>query len=168
MAAKLRAAVDCRSPVTPVLLFILAFLSLGVMVRIAADSMDRNRIRRYVLDRGGAVRDIRWVLFGPGWYGDQNRIYEVGYYDADGNEHAAIVKTSALAGVYFTEDRITRHSKRAAPAPAEPPPPTPRGFPVLPVGQSASPTNDDELAALREENRRLREEIDRLRAARGD
>ena len=146
----------------PVLL-IVGLLLLGVLLRIGADSWDRDRIRRYIVERGGAVRDIRWVLFGPGWYGDKNRIYEVGYYDADGNEHAAVVKTSALAGVYFTEDRITRQSERAA-RPAIAAPPSPRGFPVLPVEQPASPTFG-EVAALREENRRLREEVERLRAA---
>ena len=147
-------------------LIILGMLLLAVLLRVGADSWDRDRIRSYVLERGGAVRDIRWILFGPGWYGDRNRIYEVSYYDAGGNEHAAVVKTSALAGVYFTEDRITRHSKRTPASPAEPlPPPTPRGFPVLPV---EPPAPSDELATLREENRRLREEIARLRAERGE
>jgi hypothetical protein len=74
-------------------------------------SMDKGRITAYVQERGGRIVSISWAPFGKGWFGDKNdRIYEVVYYDREGNQHWATCKTSLFAGVYWTEDRIT-HSK---------------------------------------------------------
>ena len=68
------------------------------------------------------------------------------YLDRDGNEHVAHCKTSLFTGVYFTEDRIVRY----APRPAE------------------DAAGEADALALAEENRRLRAELERMRAgARG-
>jgi hypothetical protein len=49
-----------------------------------------------------------WAPFGKGWFGEKNdRIYEVVYYDARGDQHWATCKTSLLSGVYWADDRIT-------------------------------------------------------------
>ena len=85
--------------------------------------------------------EANWEPFGPGWFGEQegNRIYAVRYLDRDGNEHEAHCKTSMWTGVYFTEDRIVKHAGRA----------------------------DGQQSSLEEENRRLREEVERLRRGQG-
>jgi hypothetical protein len=71
--------------------------------------------------------------------GEQNaRIYAVTYEDADGNLHKATCKTSMFAGVYFTEDIIVQRRQR--------------------------PSNPSDTDSLQDENRRLREEIERLRS----
>ena len=55
-----------------------------------------------------------WNPFGKGWFGSEHeRIYELKYEDKDGNIHQATCKTSALAGVYFTEDIITEQNNKA-------------------------------------------------------
>ncbi|MEX0653590.1 MAG: hypothetical protein WDZ31_06375 [Phycisphaeraceae bacterium] len=114
------------------------FILLAIVCRVAADGMDRARIRQHIEGRGGRVISIEWRLFGPGWFGTQHaRLYAVQYVDREGNQHDATCKTSMLAGVYWTDDRIVRH----APRPDSPDP--------------------HELEA---ENRRLREELDRMRS----
>jgi hypothetical protein len=111
-------------------------LALAVLFRVAAGGMDHGRIREYVESRGGQVLDSSWAPFGPGWFGEKSdRIYLVRYLDAEGHEHEAHCKTSMMTGVYFTEDRIVAY---AEPAPQPP-------------------------ASLEDENRRLREEVERLR-----
>jgi hypothetical protein len=76
-------------------------------------SMDKDRITDYIQQRGGRIVSISWAPFGRGWFGEkEERLYEVVYYDQDGNQHFAIAKTSLLTGVYWTDDRIT-HPKAA-------------------------------------------------------
>ena len=84
---------------------VFAVLALAVLIRLIAGSLDRERIRKYVEDRGGTILEIRWDPFGPGWFGSRNeRIYAVSYRDCDGNTHDAHCKTSLWSGVYFTDD----------------------------------------------------------------
>jgi hypothetical protein len=61
----------------------------------------------------------------------------VRYADRDGNERTAICKTGMFTGVYFTDDQIVRYG----------------GPPELPA--------QSRMAELEEENRRLREELER-------
>lgn len=126
-----------------ILFFVLAVVA-AVLFRLLAGNLDHNRIRQYVADRGGRVLDIRWAPFGPGWYGEKSdRIYEVRYVDPDGNERRAACKTSLTTGVYFTLDEVVRPGHR---------PPEPAA----------------DREELEEENRRLREELARLRRERGE
>ena len=112
----------------------------AIAIRLAAGGMDHDRIRQYVEERGGTVLDSNWAPLGPGWFGEKSdRIYYVRYRDKDGNEHEAHCKTSMWTGVYFTEDRIVKYAER----------------PAAPAAPSES--------ALEAENRRLREELERLR-----
>ena len=107
----------------------------AILFRVMHGGMDHNRIGAYIEARGGKVIDASWVPFGPGWEGKgKDRIYEVRYVDKDGNPHHAYCKTSGWSGVYFTEDKIERTGE---------------------VG--------DEKRSLEEENRRLREELERLK-----
>ena len=77
-----------------------------------------------------------WSPFGPGWFGEKSdRIYRVRYLDADGNEHRAHCKTSMWSGVYFTRDEIVKYADRP----------------------------NEKAESLEKENRRLREEIERLK-----
>ena len=116
------------------------FIVLAIVIRLAAGGLDHDRIKRYVEERGGTVLDSNWSPFGPGWFGEKSdRIYGVRYLDQDGNEHEAHCKTSIWSGVYFTQDQIVKYADRPAPDTA----------------QSES--------ALEAENRRLREELERLR-----
>lgn len=123
---------------------VLAMLGLVVVIRLAAGGFDRDRVTQYIESRGGRILGTRWTPFGPGWFGERSdRIYEVRYVDAEGNERIAHCKTSLTTGVYFTEDRIVRQADRTRGAAEE---------------QSAP-----EVVSLREENHRLRQEIERLR-----
>lgn len=91
----------------------------AIFVRLAAGSMDGSRVDEYIQSRGGRLISLNWNPFGNGWLGSKNeRIYDIEYEDKEGNFHTATVKTSLLAGVYFTEDQITRQA--AAPAPSKP------------------------------------------------
>ena len=108
----------------------------AIAFRFAAGGMDQSRVREYVEARGGEFIDASWAPFGPGWFGEKSdRIYQVRYLDRDGNEHEAYAKTSMFTGVYLTEDRIVKYAK-------------------APV---------DEVESLEDENRRLREELKRLK-----
>jgi len=120
---------------------IVIFIIIAIVVRLFAGSMDGERVRAYIEERGGRLLSSGWAPFGKGWFGDKSdRIYEVSYLDSDGNEHEATCKTSMFTGVYFTEDRIVRH--------ARPPSETQHG---------------SHLTDLERENRRLRDELDRLK-----
>jgi hypothetical protein len=122
------------------LVLIPLFIIIAIVIRLAAGGLDQNRVRQYVESRGGRVIEASWSPFGPGWFGEKSdRIYAVRYLDRDGNEHQAYCKTSLWTGVYFTEDRIIKYADR-------------------PEGEQLS---------LEEENRRLREEVDRLRRQQG-
>lgn len=117
-------------------LLIPAVLIVAIVLRLVAGSLDRDRIRQYVESRGGELIKTTWDPFGPGWFGTRNdRIYAVHYYDRDGHEHRAYCKTSMWTGVYFTEDRIVRFSENG----------------------------DVHEDSLEDENRRLRDELDRLK-----
>jgi hypothetical protein len=117
---------------------IIGFIILAVVIRLCAGSMDNNRIQEQIEAEGKKVRSIDWAPMGRGWAGSKNeRIYEVVYEDAQGNVHRAFCKTSALAGVYWTEDKI-----------------------IEPAAGSETKVNADDLAA---ENQRLREEVERLK-----
>src|SRR5262245_10649652 len=99
-------------------LLVIGVLSLGLIIRLLAGVLDRDRIRQYVHQRGGRVRNIYWSPFGRGWFGDKhNRIYVVNYDDAQGQQHAATCKTSFWSGVYWTEDQVLSRPPLAKAAP---------------------------------------------------
>ena len=86
---------------------IVAVVVLAVLGRLMAHGMDRSRIRAYAQGNGWELLDCRWRLFGPGWIGNRDaRFYDIRYRDAEGRTHTACAKTSALAGVYLTDDRV--------------------------------------------------------------
>ena len=86
-------------------LLIGAILMVVILIRLAAGSIDGDRIAKHVQSRGGRVIERRWAPFGPGWLGEKNaRIYRVVYEDRDGVRRRAHVKTSMLSGVYMTEE----------------------------------------------------------------
>lgn len=86
---------------------IVAVVVLAVLGRFLAHGMDRSRIRAYAEGNGWELLDCRWRLFAPGWIGNRYaRFYDIRYRDAEGRTHAACAKTSALAGVYLTNDRV--------------------------------------------------------------
>ena len=130
--------------VTPFLL-IPVFIVVSIAIRLAVGSIDHDRIKHYVDERGGTVLYSHWSPFGPGWFGEQSdRIYGVRYLDKDGNEHEAHCKTSMWTGVYFTEDRIVRYAERSTPA------------------------SNRTASTLEAENRRLRGELERIRRQQGN
>lgn len=120
-----------------VVLIPLAIL-VAILFRFAAGGPDQDRVKQYIEQRGGKLIAADWAPFGPGWFGEKSdRIYQVRYLDLDGNEHEAFAKTSMWTGVYLTEDRIVKYSKA-------------HGDP-------------EEIDSLEAENRRLREELARLK-----
>lgn len=142
-------------------IFIAAF-AVFALVWAVSFSVDKERITSYVQKRGGRIMSISWAPFGKGWFGEKNeRIFEVVYYDSHGNQHFATCKTSFFSGVYWTEDRIA-HRKSAwfdSLSPGNEP-----GNPV--INRLPKEVEDDdsgELARLREENARLRRELEKSR-----
>ena len=95
---------------TPVL-FLPAVIVVAITVRIIAGFMDRERIQRFIGERGGRVLEISWAPFGPGWFGARGtRIYAVSYVDKEGGRHEVYCKTSMWSGVYFTDDKLSERS----------------------------------------------------------
>lgn len=137
--------------------FAIPFLFLGailiaVFFRLAAGSMDGDRIDESIRQRGGRIVEKHWSPFGKGWVGEKDsRIYELIYEDADGNLHEATCKTSLLSGVYFTEDRIVQNRRQR------------KNHEDHALFHPATPQDDNEVSSLQEENRQLREEIEQLR-----
>ena len=89
-----------------IVLIVVAAGVAAVLGRFFVHWLDRNRIHAYAASNGWELLECRWRLLGPGWFGNRNaRIYSIRYRDRDGKAHSAFAKTSALAGVYLTEDR---------------------------------------------------------------
>ena len=86
------------------------------------------------------MNNIKWAPFGKGWFGcPHERLYEVSYKVAKGNQRAATLKTNLFSGVYSTDDTVIRKSQE-----------------TLEEGNEAQRLKD-ENAMLREELRRLNE-----------
>ena len=82
-------------------------VAIAILGRFVTRSMDRNRIAKYAAEQGWELLACRWKLFGPGWFGNsRERIYAIEYRDREGRVHSAFAKTSALAGVYLTQDEV--------------------------------------------------------------
>ena len=137
---------------------ILVFLVVGILFWVLASSSDRNRIEDYIQQRGGRVVSIVWAPFGKGWFAEKNdRIYEVVYYDSEGNQHFASCKTAAWSGVYWTEDRITYRKSKWVQSltPGNEP-----GRPVIAqIPKDGEESEAEELMRLRLENAQLRERL---------
>lgn len=122
--------------------FLLLFALLAIVIRLIAGGMDGDRLDRYAREQGWTIVERNWTPFGPGWFGSQNeRLYDVTYRNRAGETRRAYVKTSALAGVYVTEDRLVE------PAPAPP---------------AELPAAEDEATRLRRENDALRHRVAEL------
>ena len=120
------------------LLLVPLFIAIAIGIRLFAGVLNHERIKEYIANKGGTVTEIQWSPFGPGWFGEKSdAIYEIEYRDRDGSIHVAYCKTSMFSGVYITEDKI-----------------------VKAVQQPQS------SVSLEEENRRLREELRRLKTER--
>jgi hypothetical protein len=87
---------------------IAVFFVVAIGAWVFSMSMDKDRITAYIQDKGGRIVSISWAPFGTGWFGSKNeRIYEVVYYDSQGDQHWATCKTSLFFGVYWTDDRVS-------------------------------------------------------------
>lgn len=109
-----------------------------------ARSLDEGRIESYLRGRGCKLLSQQWRPFGRGWFGSTHeRIYEIRYRDRDGSVHEALAKTSMLAGVYLSEDRVVT---------------------AAPTTTAATTAAQPDAAALLADNQRLFAENQRLRA----
>jgi hypothetical protein len=116
---------------------ILAFVVIGT--RILFGKWDKSRIRKYIQQRGGQVTSIEWNPFATGWlYANHDRLYTVAFMDNAGKHYKADCRTSALTGVFFSEESTT-----------------------LPV-KTATQANSSKMTA-EEENQHLRKELEDLR-----
>ena len=142
---------------------ILIVVVLVVMVRLLIGRLNHARIREYLQDKEDA-RDIviTWKPFGAGWFGEKDSvIYQVQYTARNGDVHEAVCKTGMFSGVYFTEDSIISLGRRSQPdaSSAESAPSSiSRELPP-----SLTTGNQIDVENLLAENRRLREENERLR-----
>jgi hypothetical protein len=114
--------------------FLPLFAAVAIGWWILRDRWNRERIRRYFEDRGDAIIDLQWEPFAR-WFGEKNVThYRVWYEDREGGKWECLCKTSMWIGVYTTDDRMYERSRDTG---AE--------------------------GDLREENRRLKEQVRRLR-----
>ena len=126
------------------ILLVVVFVAVAIFFRLAAGSMDKDRIEQYLRARGCKPLEISWDPFGKGFWGEKNdRIYSVRYLDADGTMRSAWCKTNFWGGVYLSDKNPT----------------PPRSARKLP----------DNLAVLQleQENEKLREELERLKSQKG-
>jgi hypothetical protein len=143
----------------PAILGLLVLVLIAVFIRVLAGSADHQRIESHIRERGGRVVSINWAPLGKGWIGEQDdRIYEVVYYDREGNQHMATCKTRMLGGVYFTDDQVAHRRARWADRAADD---AAQGKPLIYSLRNAE-AGQDEIARLRAENARLQEELERL------
>lgn len=120
----------------------IAFIGFIICIWLLSHRLDAERIKEYIESRGGKLLESTWTPFGRGWFGERgDRIYRVRYLDINGNEHNASCKTSMWSGVYWTEDYITKAIDRS---------------------DHTSQAN----SSLEEENRRLRDELARMKDGR--
>jgi hypothetical protein len=97
---------------TAVAFILLVVLVLGI--RLAAGSLDHERVRAHFESQGAKLLSARWEPFGRGWFGEKgDRIYRVRWRDADGDVHEAQCKTSLFSGVYFADQRRISTGERA-------------------------------------------------------
>lgn len=97
-----------RQGASPGFVALCVVAAVAVIGRLVTHTMDAGRIRKYAESQGWELLACRWKLLGPGWFGSsRERIYQITYRDREGRTHDAYAKTSALAGVYLTEDRVT-------------------------------------------------------------
>lgn len=90
-----------------VILVVAAAIMAAIAGRVIIHRLDVNRVRNYAQAQGWQLLSAQWTLFGPGWFGGgKERLYKICYTDGEGRTHNAYAKTSVLAGVYLTEDKI--------------------------------------------------------------
>ncbi len=151
-----------------VLVIIALVVILVIGARVIAGVIDGDRIRDYLQQRGCTLLKRQWTPFGPGWAGEQSsRLYAIEYRDAAGNRCVASCKTSMLAGVYLTNQRVLEPGLE--PGPEVTPADSAGGSPGESAGKPPLRTAGDvvcddpaaELARLRTENAELRARLDR-------
>lgn len=137
---------------TGIILFLL-IIAATLGCRLIAGRWNRDRIWRYIAEKEGRVAKIVWDPLGPGWFGERSdAIYEVDYYDREGNHRRAHCKTSLFSGVYLCNEKLVFAARRDDRTPPKPLPDRP------------SPSLEEENRILKEENERLRKELERLLA----
>ena len=103
-----------------VMIYVVAIAFAAICLWMAR-SLDRDRIREHVERSGGKVIAIRRNPFGKGWFGSNERIYEVHYTTRHGKPVEATCKTSMFSGVYWTSDHPPESfGDAASDVPAEP------------------------------------------------
>lgn len=121
-------------------------LLLALVFRLIAGSMDGDRVENHARENGWTILERHWRPFGPGWYGSKSdRLYEIKYRNREGEVRSAFVKTSALAGVYVSHDRLVE--------------PAPEAAASAPPGPAPVPS---EAERLRQENEELKARIAEL------
>jgi len=134
---------------------VVIFIAIGIGGRLIAGMLNHDRIRIYIKNKGGKVTKIIWTPFGPGWFGEKNAaIYEVDYYDRDGNYCRAHCKTSMFSGVYLHNDRLVSAVK---------PQQMMNNYENQTKTRQVPMSLEEENQKLKEENELLRYEIETLK-----
>lgn len=140
------------------LAWIFGLALLATLLWHLVDQWDRRCVAAHLRQRGGRPLSINWSPRGKSWFGEQaERLYEVVYYDREGDLHLATCKVRLLCKIRFTDDRIAhcRASWQSHLQEYET-----RGIPLIhAIPREDQVARGDELSQLREENKRLREEL---------
>lgn len=110
-------------------------------------SLDKDNVKLWVESKGGRLISKEWTPFGSGWAGEsRERLYTIIYIDRLGNRRKAEIKTSYGTGVYVRKDEIISPSNKSV------------------NSNNSSPfSQKKENKNLAEENRLLKEELDKLK-----
>ena len=134
---------------------VVPFIAIVIGCRVIAGTLNHDRIRIYIKNKGGKVIEIVWTPFGPGWFGEKSdAIYEVDYYDRDGNYRRAHCKTSMFSGVYLHNDRLVSAVK---------PQQTMNDHENQTMTRQVPMSLEEENRKLKKENELLRNEIETLK-----
>jgi hypothetical protein len=117
---------------------------LAVLLWFMNRSMDQDRIRGWLEVRGNKILESKLLPSQKDWWSQTlERQYEVRYLDGDGHEHFATCVTGLFKGIVWIDDKFLRYADQV------------EGIPMPGKTDVKPPT-------LEEENRRLREEVERL------
>lgn len=133
-----------------ILLLILGIAAFSLLAMVLNGRFDKRRIRQHLAQQGARLTGIAHCMRVEAMVLDENeRFYRIAYLDRNGWQHGAICKTSCFGGIYHADDQVTG-----------PLPGTPEFTAFSPVEPDPS---EERLRLLEEENRRLKEALQRDR-----
>jgi hypothetical protein len=137
------------SPFTWGIAGVCCFFFFWLLICLAFAGHDKSRVRENLQAQGATVVSLRRNYLLMDWFVEREfRSYHVHYRDRNGWEHGAVCKTTRGGAIFYADDKIVSEPNAgSAPSPA--------------VGQTSE--LDERIRDLEAENRRLKEELRRVK-----